>query len=253
MCATGSEPKKEGYVWTAYRFPLQADYWHKNKVPNRLSWVADNVYEPSKPGKKYSPVLLLGNKTPVMIDENSPHGSKMELVNIDIDDGVITDSISPPIMMEGNALISTPKDREMLKVSVTAEFMILLPMSEIDLVTRATLIGWKPSPSSVDRLELLIVRDEEGNTKLELVTQSEHAAETVVEVVFEQPELVLDNTIDIHFTKERVEVYINSEKRYEGFIPSFKQGDGYLWFFDKYRDYQSFNIVRPSVVRIERS
>ena len=245
---------KTSYEWTAGLFPLQAGYGFRNSVENKLLWVEDSVYDATKPSVEYKPALMLGNTSPTLLDADTPHKTRLELIHTDLDGEFNVTSNGPAVLMKDDAVLSTPKSNDTLKLVLEAEIMLLLPMAETEFESRAVLVGWRPSDSTVERVELLLVRDDMDETKLELTIQGAHTPIKTLELPYDPWDLVLNrNIFDLHIRKGRVEVYVNGDKLYDGALPEFSQGAGYMHMLSPHVSEQTFSVARVHNVRIERT
>lgn len=249
-----SAKTKISYEWTAALFPLQYGYGFRHSVENKLLWVEDGVYDTNKPSVEYKPVLTLGNTIPTLLDADTPHKTRLELIHTDLDGEFNVTSNGPAVLMKNDAVLSTPKSSDMLKLALEAEVMLLMATSDIELDARAVLVGWRPDESTTERIELLLIRGDMGDTKLGLIVQGSHAPLTTIELPYDQWDLALNrNSFDLHIHKGRIEVYVNGEKLHDGALPDFSNDIGYMYMLSPHISEQTFSVARVHSVRIERT
>lgn len=245
---------KTSYEWTAAKFPEQYGYGFRHSVENKLLWVEDSVYDATKPSVEHKPALMLGNTNPTLLDAGTPHKTRLELIHTDLDGEFNVTSNGPAIVLKDDSVLSTPKHSDMLKIALEAEIMLLMAMSDLEIEARAVLIGWRPNESTTERIELLLVRGDEGNTKLELVAHGSHVPLATIDLPYFQGDMLLiRNSFDLHIHKGRIEVYVNGVKLHDGALPEFSQGTGYMYMLSPHVSEQTFNIARVHNVRIERT
>lgn len=253
LSAVGAKAKTS-YEWTAAKFPEQYGYGFRHSVDSKLLWVEDSAYDATNPSVEYKPALMLGNTNPTLLDADTPHKTRLELIHTDLDGEFNVTSNGPAIMLKDDHVLSTPKGSDMLKLALESEIMLLMAMSDLESEARAVLIGWRPHESTAERIELLLVRGDMSDTKLELVVQGSHVPPISLDLPYDQWDLTLiRNSFDLHIRQGRIEVYVNGEKLHDGALPEFSQGNGYMYMFSPHVSEQTFNIARVHNVRIERT
>lgn len=250
----GSKAKSNLYEWTARQYPLQAEYLRKNEIVDKLFWVEDNVYDPKKNDEWQMPELILGNPNPLLLEPESPHRTRLEIIHTDIDGEFEIESSGPAAMFFSDPIIATPEGREVISIRIEAEIMMLLPMDPADFESRATIVGWRPQFTNLEFVDLRLVRNEEGDTKLELVIKAGQSVEIVVDLPYSQWDLLKERqSFELKISEGEVAVFVDDIETYRTPNPAFKQGDGFTYFFDRVHGFQSFSIARIHAVRIERA
>lgn len=242
-------PSPLSFTWSAFLLPRQSNYaYSAYSTQYPLVQVADETYDDSKNSQRQFPFIRFGKQAPALTGMENP-----ETAFLDMSEAVSAGHIGA--LMQDHPTLAAPfREGETLKIEMVASVMILLPEAEDQIESKHALMTWKPSPTSNIRFELRIVRDETGDTSLELVYHKGDGTSLALQEGFSQ---WLLNDAKLHFslviTKEKVEMYLGAGLMGSMLLQDLEPGDGYLTLFEPVHGFQKMNIARLQQLSIDRT
>lgn len=245
----GSQPKSLSYTWSAFLLPRQSNYaYSAYSTQYPLVQVADETYDDAKNDQRQYPFIKFGKDAPVQVGMDNPETAFLDMSS------AVSDGHIGVLAQNHPALASPIGDGERLRIEMVASVMILLPEDEDATESKHALMTWKPSATSNTRFELRIVRNEMGETSLELVYHKGDGNALALQEDFSQ---WLLNDQKLHFslviTKEKVEMYLGAGLMGSMLLNGLEPGGGYLTLFEPVHNYQKMNIARLQQLSIERT
>lgn len=222
----GTKPNQshKSYVWSAYSYKEQGEYPFKYSFPGvGAALASEDKIKKGDVSKPLTPHLFFLLHEPGLIDEPDPSKTRLDVMRV-LGVGF------PAMNIESNPTIQYPvKEGEYLSITLEANFMILLPEAADKTESIQPIFKWQPEPNSYESIVARYIRNDLGETSVDITHFKEDGSSTSTKFGFDQfslndPRLFFNMVVG----SNKVTVTINS--KYSGFLPysTSVKGDGHL-------------------------
>lgn len=250
IALVGTKPNQthKSYVWSAYNSMQQGEYPFKDSIPDvGLALVSETRFNNGDVSKPLPPHLCFLLQSPVLIDDLDPSKIRLDVMPV-------LGSDAPAMYIESNPTIQYPvKEDEYLSITLEANFMILLPEAEDKTKSIQPIFKWQPEPNSYESIVARYIRDDEGNTSVDITHFKEDGSSTSSSFDFDQfslndPRLIFNMVVE----SNKVTVTVNG--KYSGFLPytTSVKGNGHLTILYPEDGEQGANIAEVYRVSLTR-
>lgn len=250
IALVGGKPNhsRKRYVWTAYNSMQQGEYPFKGSIPDvGLALVSETRFNKEDLSKPLPPHLCFFLQPPALIDDLDPSKIRLDVMPV-------LSSDAPAMYIESNPSIQYPVNNgEYLSVTLEANFMILLPEAADKTESIQPIFKWQPEPSSYESIVTRYIRNDLGETSVDITHYKEDGSSTSTRFDFDQfslndPRLIFNMVVE----SDKITVTINGE--YSGFLPyaSNVKGKGYFTILYPETNEQGANIAEVYRVSLTR-
>lgn len=249
----GATPEEESapyldFIWSATGSRIQEQYHYATTQPGyALALAPDNIFDPEKNDVRQPPHLFFPSIVPDLLD-----GSNAELARFDV--LLALDSAQAAMQVEPHPVIAHPVSAgEELIISLEAQFMVLLPMDENKDTSIQPLFRWQPYPGSYESVVARFLRDDEGDTAIDLTHYKADFSAEIARFAFSQWKLNDPRMIfRLAIRGDSLEFFVNGDSIGSMPYASSEVGDGHLTILYPQNGEQGANIAGIHLVRVSR-
>lgn len=236
-------------VWSAFNSLKQENYLHKGSIPNvGLALVSETNYEVGGDDSILRPPhLCFPLQAPNVIDELDPARVRLDVFPV-LEIG------ANAMYIEENPGIKYPvKENEYFSITLEANFMILLPESEIKTESIQPIFKWQPEPSAYESIVARYLRNDLGETSVDITHFRADGSSTSTKFDFDQfvlnePRMFFNMVVE----PDKITVTVNG--KYSGSLPfsTSVEGEGHFVILYPELDEQGANIAEVYRVSLSR-
>lgn len=248
--SSNTEPteKIEDYIWSAFELTKQNNYHYATTQSGiALAQSPDNVYDPDKNDVSQPPHLYFKPQVPEVLDPDNPELARWNVLPS-------LEAGHAAMSLESHPVIAYPvEEGKELIISMEAQFMVLLPTDETKNMSVQPLFRWRPYPGSYETVSANFLRDDEGETYIDLIHYDYDYSAHIAQFPFSQWKLNDSRMVfRLVVRSDQLEFFVNGESIGTMEYRGYESGPGDLTILYPQQGEQGANIAEPHLIRVHR-